>query len=142
MEYLRSIDISTINWIKDRPITDAYKLSLQHCSDTVLKFFQKLYIDNINKPDSTFSIQASKMLDMYTLFLESSRSVKDEQGIQWNTISFGKKLTEYMNRYPDVITKQKITRSRVNGYVFSKAHMEQMLKSLGLLSEMTFMFMD
>lgn len=45
IEYLRSIDLKNVNWIEDRPITDAYMQSKQCTQCTILQYLEYLVFD-------------------------------------------------------------------------------------------------
>jgi phage/plasmid-associated DNA primase len=139
IEYLRSIDISTVNWIVDRPKTQIYNDIRQQSVDNMLKFLESQYLDyEKTECDGTFKVYANDFLELYKRFM-SKRGLD----VNISTIAMGRKLQDYMNKHPGAIIR-KCNNGHVvkTTYVFVMKELKTMLKSYGLLSELSYMFID
>jgi hypothetical protein len=142
IEFLRSVDISSVNWIKDRPITEAYQVMQQQCSDIIVRFIESIYRQMLQTRSNSIIFQASELLTRFEDFIHSQRG-GDKLAGSWNQTRFGKRLKDIMSEYPNAIEKTKGVRGKnVFGYVFSRDSVEAMLKKLGVLNEISYMFLD
>ena len=53
VRHLRSVDITGVNWINDRPVSEIYKDARYDCVDLVLRFMEAVHLGNAGKyPDA------------------------------------------------------------------------------------------
>jgi hypothetical protein len=143
IEYLRSIDISSVNWIKDRPLSEAYLSMQSQCTDLVMKYLEHVYLQSLNTEDDAFSIPSRKLLNEYIVFLKQKLRLKDDAIGLWNETSFGKKLKAIITEHPlAVIKRNNIGSVVVRCYCFKKTAMKTMLESNCLLTEVSYMFLE
>ena len=76
MDYLRSADLSGINWINDRPQSELYILAKSSCCDFLTKFLAHIYDANRSKVVATY--QFSTFLNNYHWYLEDIENMKAE----------------------------------------------------------------
>ena len=76
IEYLRSIDIENINWIKDRPITETYEALKSVTIDPILKFFANFVEKNFYKKD--IIITTNELYNDFILFIRDQLKMKEE----------------------------------------------------------------
>jgi hypothetical protein len=139
IEYLRSVDISKVNWIKDRPISDAYRAMQQQCAEIHIRFLEHLYLKHLNEPEIVYA--GRQLFNAFKDFMTRVARMRDDVTQSWNETRFGKKITQLIDEFPDTIVKFN-NAQRCRSYRFVKDKMEAMLKKHGMLTEMSYMFLE
>jgi len=140
IEYLRNVDYSNINWIKDRPITETYSAIRSYCSEPIYKFLADVWEKNKTRPNHI--VKASKLLEEYTAFLIKEQYATIFIQKQSNKVLFGMELTKIMKNDQCGITKEvSYGRDRCNVYIFDIAKLQIFLVHVGVITEQTYMFM-
>jgi len=138
IEYLRKVDYSKVNWIKDRPMSDAYNAMRSYCSDPVHKFLADIWQRNRSK--EVYQVQASKLLDDYVSYL--TREQYSNEFIRGQkVVNFGKVLTGMIKIGDTGITKGKDAK-RCSAYIFNIKILNTYLTKIGVITEQTYMFLD
>ena len=138
VEYLRTIDITTVNWIRDRPLTETYNALKAVCADQLLKYIKTLWEENRHKKN--ISIRASLLLKEFHQFLKEKIRMKDEGINFWNATVLGLRMKTICNDPKTGITKQKSRYS--NEYQFDISLLKSYLENKGLLTAESYMFLD
>lgn len=139
MDFLRSVDLSTVRWIADRPESDLYSAMQQQCAEPHVKFFESIYLRH--QADEHYSYRAKELLEKFRCFLKNKLKIKDEAISAWNDTRFGLQLKALMLEYPNAIKKVKDSAGRMK-YDFNNPELEILLKKYGLLTELSMMFID
>lgn len=134
IEFLRSIDISKVNWIRDRPLTSTYKALRQVCADPILKYLG--YICTINSTVDTMRMTSSEMLSDYHNYLETELKMKDSIH-QWNCTLFGLKLSKLATESVGINKVRNIGKQKQNGYNIEVPILREYLRSKGVLEDGT-----
>ena len=123
------------------PLSDAYTYMQQQCACVVLKFFEYLYFRNKN--NSSFVIKGNLALQEFQYYLKDTLRFKDDVVSKLNFTTFVKKLRDYMNDYPNSISKkERHGKQTGKHYVFYTSELQHMLQKNGLLTEDSYMFLD
>lgn len=140
ISYLRSIDVSTVNWIKDRPFTNAYHNMQQQCVEPVLKYLENLYIKSFkNNTKTSAEYKCSYAFDDFKIFLKKKLGLQENTIHVWTDSRFGYQVNKYIAECPDCIKKTK--RSSMY-YMLDRNNMETLLNRYNLLTENSYMFID
>lgn len=144
IEYLRSIDISQVNWQTGKPKNEAYLNMMQQCVDPVLRFLEHIYINDLSDIDATNHVErSSNVLTRFKIFLRSDMNMADNIVNAWNQTKFGIKLNDYIKEAPDAIIKKKnIGREFTRCYIFEKEGLKKLLTKYFLLRDVSYMFVD
>lgn len=137
IEYLRGIDISKVNWIRDRPLTGTYHALKSICADPLLKYLTKIWKDNRNR--DYIEILASKLLQDYHIFLSDNLKMKEDSVNRWTPMMFGIRIKSLCNDNKTGMAKEK---RRCYHYTFDIKKLKYYLESKGMLSEDTYMFLE
>lgn len=106
IEHLRSVDISNVNWIKDRPISETYKSLKGLCLGPLHKYLFVLWENH--RLEEYYRVKATDLMDGYIQFLDEKRNTKEGSPLKKiNTTSFGRDLRELMDDETCGITKHK-----------------------------------
>ena len=76
IEYLRSIDIENVNWIKDRPITETYEALKSVTMDPILKFFAYFVEKHFYKKEHP--ITTNELYNDFISFIRDHLKLKEE----------------------------------------------------------------
>jgi len=141
MEYLRSIDISKINWIRDRPLNEAYRTLQQQCAELHIRFLEYLHLQHIHQKVYTYT--GRDLFDAFKVYLMKVIRLKEDGASQWNATRFGKKLTQLIGDYSKAIIKHiNVGSTHCRTYEFHQDEMKLMLEKFGMLTEISYMFLD
>ena len=140
-KYLRSLDISKVNWMMDRPESDMYKDAKYDCADLVLKYIESLYMQ-IAEEEPVASYTGKAMFDGFIKWLRASNHPSNA----WNSTNFGRKLSEYMRE--DEAAREKTSEAAITkgstakgvSYKLQRAPLQRFLKARGLLIDRGFSF--
>jgi hypothetical protein len=117
-EYLKSIDISNVDWINDRPITELYK-DIQSANTPIqIKFFKWIVENNDN--DDKLRYSGEGLFEHLLLFLK-----KGNYKVETNDYNFKRMIKDYirLKKADDVVgdaSKSFIIKSYSNGRVVYK----------------------
>ena len=103
MEYLRSIDISKVNWIKDRPMNDTYNVIKGLCAEPIQKYLY--YVWENNQKNNKVIKRASTLLDEYKDYLIVGLKFKEDKISFINKTTFGLELKELLKNASSGVTK-------------------------------------
>ena len=103
MEYLRSIDISKVNWIKDRPMNDTYNVIKGLCAEPIQKYLY--YVWENNQKNNKVIKRASTLLDEYKDYLIVGLKFKEDKINFINKTTFGLELKELLKHASSGVTK-------------------------------------
>jgi hypothetical protein len=133
MEYLRSIDITDINWITDRPITETYEALKSLSIDPILKYFSYLVEKNFNKKE--LIITTHELHNDFITFIKDHLKMKEEA---INVITMRIFSCQINNKYCNsevLITgidrKLNIGKKKLNGFTIELTHLKVYLESKG-----------
>jgi hypothetical protein len=139
MEYLRSVDLSNVNWIKDRPLTETYNALKAVCADPLLKFLTCIWEQNRDHNEVLYV--ASDLLRKYHDFLETKIGMKDSIKT-WNATLFGLKMKSYCQDGTGIEKRVNVGPKKLIGYCFDTGILKSYLEKKGMLNEDTYMFID
>jgi hypothetical protein len=135
MEYLRSIDITDVNWIKDRPITETYEALKSLSIDPILKYFAYLVEKNFNKNEVI--ITTHDLHNDFIAFLRDHLKMKEES---INVITMRILSCQINNKYCNsevlvtgIDRKLNIGKKKLNGFVMNLIHLKSYLESKGFI---------
>ena len=89
-EYLKSIDLSKVDWINDRPITEIYRDIQEVNTPIQIRFFKWLVEDN--NDDTELRYSGMSFFDQFNLFLERC----NYKGYSMTPCSFGRLVKKYL----------------------------------------------
>lgn len=138
IEYLRGINISEVNWITERPITDTYKALKTVCADPILKYM--LFLWENNRFQNTYIEKASLLLTTFHGFLKERLHMKEEGINIWNSTIFGLKMKGLCDDEASGITKLK--GRKYNDYCIDMKTLKVYLENKGMITEDSYMFLD
>jgi hypothetical protein len=115
-EYLKSIDISNVDWINDRPITELYN-DIKFANTPIQVKFFKWIVEN-EDIDYICKYSGESIFDAFNIFIKKG----NYKNIDMNATSFGRLIKPYIKpKGEDVdISKAFITKSMSNGRVVYK----------------------
>jgi len=125
MEYLRSIDLSGVNWIEDRPISSAYKQSQMCTNCTVLQYLEYLVFDYGIKDG--YSIKGSELFQGYMDWCKST-NIQERRVISFVNPLFKKYGSETT---PECIELKKSC--GVSKYIFHVDGIKKVLQNHGFI---------
>jgi hypothetical protein len=141
MSYLRSQDISSFNFQTSRPKTQLYKTLQSMCSNPLLRFFEYIWMQNHTKTE--YIITANMLLDIFYKFLQDELKLSGDTIRVWNRTMFGSKISEYAKKPETGITKKtNYGRDKLNAYSFEMYKLHEYLKTVGVIIETSYMFID
>ena len=141
INYLRNINISGVNWIQDRPLSDAYLTIQQQCADLPIKYLEYLYFKH--KKSNEFVYTGSELFSEFIFFITTKLKLREDRSNSWNVTRFGLKIRKLCDEFPNAITKKNNNGHRVvKCYAFNTEHLEAMLRKFGMLSEDSYMFLE
>jgi hypothetical protein len=118
IQYLRTIDLSNINWISDT--------QKSVCADPIVKYIVDIW--QTYKLKKQVEITAKELLKNYHEFLETKMDMKESIEL-WNQTNFGLKIKFYCNNEKTGITKVK--GNKHISYVFKIPILETFLQEKG-----------
>jgi hypothetical protein len=137
IEYLRDIDVSTVNWISDRPQSELYTLAKSACSDYLIKFLAYIYDIKRSRKEVTYAF--SVFLSEFHQYLQFVEKAKSEIIQIHNTTRIGCRLKKLMTE-EKFLSKVK-TQSNMQ-YHMDIAQLRQYLEKCGMINEMNNMYYD
>jgi len=134
IEYLRSIDIENVNWIKDRPITETYEALKSVSIDPILKFFANFIEKNFHKKERI--ITTNELYNDFILFLRDHLKMKEEV---INVFTMRILSCQINNKYCNsdsittgIIRKLNIGKLKQNGFNINLTNLKTYLENKGL----------
>jgi hypothetical protein len=135
-EYLQGIDISNIDWINDRPITELYR-DIQEVSIPIhIKFFKWLFETTRGNDNHEHEYTGYTLFEMFNVFLEQGKYT----GYSLNQTSFGRLIKDLIMKDANDATKGFIEKYMSNGrvkYAFLRKHLKDWLISKHYLDPLT-----
>lgn len=135
MEYLRSIDIENINWIKDRPITETYEALKSVTIDPILKFFANFVEKNFYKKD--IIITTNELYNDFILFIRDQLKMKEEVinvfTMRILSCQINKKYCNSDLVTTGIIRKLNIGKLKQNGFNINLINLKNYLETKGLI---------
>ena len=141
MEYLRSIDLSTMNWITDKPKNDTMDGLISVCGCEVLRFLEYEYLlKRFDCPSGSFKEKGKPLAEEYCNFLTKKLMYKDLNVNEW-TYKLFNKLKRYMDSSNGAIVKT--IPGNVATYTFELESLKAFLQSKGFLANLDcYMLLD
>lgn len=128
IKYLRGIDLSNVNWIQDRPITQAYLKMRYGCSCFILRYFDSI----VEEGRGEFrKIQASALYGHFTDWM-----IQYGYTSQFNGVTFGNRLIEYIEESDGAI--RKVKERTANYYYLYMEPLKKYLFKKGVVSTSKF----
>jgi hypothetical protein len=140
MEYLRSVDITNVNWIMDRPISDTYNALKSICADPLLKFFG--FIWEKHHKESSIAINASQLLQQFHNYLRDNLKMKDDSIRIWNRTLFGLRMGKMCNDITGISKRINVGRMKCAFYDFDIVPFQSYLESKSVITPDEYMFLD
>jgi len=138
MEYLRTIDISKVDWIGERPITETYNALKSLCADPVMKYMLKLW--EKNRRETVILKMASELHLHFLDYLQNDLKLREEAIKMWNRTMFGRKINELCGQNIGVEKKTNLGFKKLHGYSIDIKQLQAFLERKGLLTESVYMF--
>ena len=132
MEYLRSVDISNINWITERPISDTYNALKSICSDPLLRFLAHFLQSNFGKPNVI--LPAKSLLALFKDYMKNDLKLKDEHIITWNQTMFGLQMKNHCQPHSGITKKVNVGPTKCHGYSFDMSEFKAYIIKLGIIN--------
>jgi hypothetical protein len=138
MKYLRERDISQVNWINDRPISETYEALKSLGADPLLKFLS--YVWELHRREESVLMSSSELLKEFHAFLKDKLKMKDEAINIWNFKMFGLRMGNYCKGDDAWIEKRSnIGKHKLRGYWLNVEGLKGYLEKKGLLCEEMYM---
>lgn len=116
-EYLKSIDLSKVDWINHRPITEIYR-DIQEVNTPIQIVFFKWLVEN-NNDDTELRYSGMSFFDQFNLFLEKCKYT----GYSMKLCLFGRLVKKYLK---DTESKGFIKKSSSKGCITYKIQVKDM----------------
>lgn len=141
MEYLRSIDLSGMNWIMDKPKNETMDGLVSVCGCEILRFLEYEYLRRRKHCTSGYFKDSGKELALnFIQFLEDKLKYKELKVHEWSYRLFNK-LKRYIDASGGAIVKT--TPKNVRTFTFHLDKLADFLKVKGLLNNLDcYMLLD
>lgn len=136
-EYLMTVDISKVDWIRDRPLSEAYRDIQGCCADLPHLFLEELCIKQ-KQNGTLFEIFGGELFQEFIKYLRN-RHTREEMIQRWNHKTFGMELKKICNDRSGILKKEYRHKSK---YVVDLNVLENYLKQKGLCRDISYMFLD
>lgn len=140
MEYLRTIDLSGINWILDRPLTETYKALKSICSDPILKFLGYLY--NENKYSKDILKTTNDLYNEFMVYIKEKLRYKEEAGKVLTYRVFTLQLSKDYTTKSGLEKRDNIGPNYLKGYNIKLKDLRDYLISKDVLLEEEYMMVE
>jgi hypothetical protein len=130
MEYLRTVDISTTNWIQDRPLTDTYETLRSVCEDPLVKYLVHFSKEN----EGEVVITSSKFYLDFKEYLVSEK-VKEEYIRVHTERVFLLKMKEYLTTEEEstgIVKMKNVGKKKLIGYMINVGELKDYLRGKGI----------
>lgn len=139
MEYLRGVDIEDFNFIKERPISELYKLVKSSCVDLVTKFLNHIWMKNHS--ETTLVIEGADFLEDFQSFMKTKLHLKDEVVSSWNPTNLGREMTKKINAGYGITKLINYGPSKCKAYEIDMSTLKEYLTKHSIITEDTYMFL-
>lgn len=125
---LRAVDLSAVNWMADRPVSELYREARYDCLDLVLRFMEALHLSKCADAHEEHRVHGGPLFALFTDWLRQT----NHPTATWNSTNFGRRMGEYVKTSGGAVTKT-ADGARRAVYAFHRARMEGFLAARGLL---------
>ena len=139
IQYLRDVDIKDYNFIKNRYISDLYKLVKNSCTDVVTKYLENVWMQKHTV--SMYTISGADFLDQFHRYLEKNMKMKDDTIKSWNYQRFGRDMAKKIEEGCGITRLHSYGPSRTRAYRIDMTGLKQYLTTKGIITEETYMFL-
>lgn len=133
IEYLRGIDITEVNWILDRPISETYKALKEICADPILKYL--IYYYDVISTESYHIVSSSRLYDTFNEYLRDVLKMKDDGMRYWSYRMFTLRMSTYVKKNIGIEAEGNIGNKKLNGYGITTESLKRYLEKEGYTGE-------